>query len=102
VVHELAAGGTATAVQVTVNAATTNGTQLITGSSGLRRRVVITQTGTASIYIKPGNITAGGTTDGELLAGTPGVQSVWFIQGELRATLSTGTQAVCVREEVLA
>lgn len=104
-VSEGAAAGTATAVQVTVAAADTNGTVVIAANSaGTRRRVVVTNHTTKDVYLKPANLTAGATTDGELLVGVKGAQSVWFIAGQLRGTVATGdTSAVVgVREEVLA
>ena len=103
VVHEMAAGGTTSIAQVTVDDSTTNGVQLIAANSaGTRRRVVVTNHSTTPVYINTGNLTAGGTAAGEILAGVVGAEKSYFTVNTLRATVDTGTAVVAVREEVLA
>jgi hypothetical protein len=104
-VSEVGAKGTATVTTVTVDATTTNGVVLIAantdGTGGLRRRVIITQRGTTAVEVSPTNITAA-TGKGRLLPGVVGAEQVWFIQGQLRATVASSTQEVSVSTEILA
>lgn len=102
-VHEAAAKGTTTVTQVTVNNSTTNGVSLIAANSaGTRRRVVVTNHSTEVVYINTGNLTAGGTSVGEALAGVVGAEKSFYTANALRATVVTGPVTVSVREEVLA
>jgi hypothetical protein len=103
-VSEQAAQGTPTIAQVTVDATTTNGVQLkAANSTGTRRRLVVTNHGTTPVMLGVGatGLTAGAATAGEMLAGVAGAEKSFFTSAEVRATVTTGTQVVAVREEVL-
>lgn len=99
-VTEHAANGTSTINQVTVDSSTANGVQCVAANAN-RRRVVLINEGSTAVRYQVGNITAGSTTLGGLLAGVAGATVSLFTTQTVRATCATGSQTITVIEEIL-
>lgn len=99
-VTEKGAAGTPSEAQVTVDAVTANGVQIVAPNTA-RRRVTITNLSTTDVWLRSANLTAGGATLGDLLLGTKGYLKTYFHQGQIRATCAGGTALVSVAEEVV-